>query len=137
MDNRASVKIKRLFITDPDDPSARRGMYWEDEYGTWAIGDTNSPNAFALGFVPPPSSDTLEPHPELQTRTLFSDYLTKGENGQSYEVQAIMDPVIIEAMRRWNAGMYDAITEGDVELPTPGNWECTMTSQKRISDKAS
>jgi len=120
------VKIKRLFITDEDSASARKSLCWEDEHGSWLIGGTNSPSSFAQGVMGSPGAadqHTEGPHPELATVAVFSDWFGKGEDGPSSELQTIIDPVIVEAWRRWNAGMYFALPAGDVaELPTPGRW---------------
>jgi hypothetical protein len=55
--------------------------------------------------------------------TLYTDWFARGEDGPSYELETIVDPVIIEAWRRWNAGFYANLPAGDIELPVPGRWQ--------------
>jgi hypothetical protein len=116
-----AVKIKRLYIVEDE----RRTLCWQDEHGKWQLGDTNSAIAFAQGFVSSPGAadgQTHGPHPELARRTIYYDWFTHGEDSASYETPCIIEAVIIEAWRRWNAGWYRDQPAGDIELPKPGNW---------------
>lgn len=133
----AAVKIKRLFLEG--EPGTRRGLYWEDEYGTWMIGDDTKPNGFALGLLVPATIEENAPHdehPELVTVHVHMDYAFSGETGPTIEQRTIQEPRLIEAFRRLNALWYDNLPAGDIELPVPGVWhvDVNMFPPQRIRD---
>jgi hypothetical protein len=135
------MKIKRLFIIDKNNPSQQKGLFWEDEYGTWLVGETNSPKAFLDGLMGSPGQlldvnyDHPIRHPELVWVTVYADSTTESE--PSKQMETIVDPVIIEAYRRWNTGYYNDLKDGDevTPLPVPGLWTQTgPESFQRIRD---
>jgi len=115
------VKIEKLILSG--EPGGYRYLEWIDEYGRWAMPTHGaSVIGFAMGLFQP-MTKSGEPHPELVTVPVYDDYINSGEEGSaSYDEQTIIEPVLVEAYRRANAGWYADTLPGELELPTPGIW---------------
>jgi hypothetical protein len=117
------MEIKRFFISEPEKDGQRRELNWEDEHGIWPLGRGESQNGVAQGFLPAVMDGKGEIYPETGIRTIYQDYLGSGEEGASFDSECIVNPMIIEAYRRWTMGWYDEVPAGDIEMPVPGIWQ--------------